>query len=104
MKISTQRWKERFDAVIPTLPQIGISIQSDSTHNDPLNKILNSSVFNNQEKEAFKTLFINSLTETGERYDSDGDAIGRIDYEYIKVHFPNNIISKLVEHIIHLKI
>lgn len=98
MKISTQRWKGRLDAVIPTLPQIGISIQSGSTYNDLLNKILNSSVFNNQEKEAFKTLFINSLTETGERYDSDGDAIGRIDYEYIKVHFPNNIICKLVEH------
>lgn len=97
MKISVQRWKSRLDSAINILPQKGITIQQGCTYNDLLKQVQSSNFLINEEKVAFARLFANGLANTGERYDSDGDAMGKIDYEYIRNHFPNEVILKLAE-------
>lgn len=97
MKISVQRWKSRLDSAINILPQKGITIQEGCTYNDLLKQVQSSNFLINEEKVAFARLFANGLANTGERYDSDGDAMGKIDYEYIRNHFPNEVITKLAE-------
>lgn len=95
MKISTQRWKGRLDAVIATLTNRGILIQQGSTYNSLRDAVIRSEAFTQEEKIAFESLMVKGLSENGERYDSDGDALGRIDFEYVHNHFPHDVLTKL---------
>lgn len=97
MKISTQRWKGRLDAAMTILPNRGIPLQQGSTYNSLRNAVQRSGSFSIEEKRAFDSLMVKGLSETGERYDADGLALGRIDYEYVHNHFPNDVLSKLVD-------
>ena len=97
MKISTQRWKGRLDAAMAILTNRGIVIQQGSTYSNLRDAVDRSDAFSCEEKKAFDSLMVRGLSENGERYDSDGEALGRIDYEYVHNHFPNEVFTRLAE-------
>lgn len=97
MIISTQRWKGRLDATIPLIAQRGVPVQQGSTYLGLRLAILESGAFSKDEISAFESLMVKGLAESGESYDPNGETLGRLDFEYVRNHFPQDIFTKLAE-------
>lgn len=97
MKISTKRWRGRLDASFSYLRHKGITIHPDDTYNGILCKVKLSESFSDLDKRAFANLVANSFVKTGDSSTSQDTAMGRMDYEYVRKHYPNEVFPKLVE-------
>lgn len=97
MGISAQRWKGGLDGAMSYLIQRGVNPQTGTTYQDIFIQVAVSPAFADDEKLAFRTLLTNGLKDESEGFDYAEEANGRIDYMYVSQHFPNQVLTRLVE-------